>query len=93
MQFQEYPKWVTPKDGEPVLVHGADEEAKALGKSKSSVTSANDKEEAAGQAALDESQAREDDELLAKGTAITEEDMAKLADPTRRGPGRPRKEP
>lgn len=30
--FQEYPKWVTPKDGEAVIVQDKAEEDKVLGK-------------------------------------------------------------
>ena len=29
--FQEFPKWVTPDDSEPVLVHSAEEEAAVMG--------------------------------------------------------------
>lgn len=32
--FQEYPKWVTPEDGKPLIVQDAEEEARVLGKRK-----------------------------------------------------------
>jgi len=95
--YQEYPKAVQDKDGNEVIVHDAEEEAKTTGKSQASVQKQVDANVEAGQSA--DAQRDEDDlkRLREKGTDVTEDEAARLTDlaakveVAKRGPGRPKK--
>lgn len=95
MSYQEYPKWVDVK-GEAVLVHDAEEEAKATGKAEAALKKAADDREAKAEPAVDVLEEKFQEAVADKGAAVSESDMAKLTGQAqelsvKRGPGRPKK--
>lgn len=79
MSYQEYPKWVSGKEGD-VLVGNAEEEAKATGKSTAMVQKDAEAKTAEAEEAQAEDDERELEELTRKGNAVREDEAARLTD-------------